>query len=97
MGEKSIRSFKEISGYDSSEEGSYYVLHLITKKGRAILYGVPDPMTREKIETILRQAGLNRISMPVKPDFEARRKTIWGQRVFTAAEVDAMREEETKG
>jgi hypothetical protein len=58
MGEKSIRLFKQISGYNWSEEGSYYVLRLMNKKGRAFLYGVPDPILREKIETVLRQNGL---------------------------------------
>jgi len=97
MGEQRIRSFKEISGYNLSEEGSYHVLRLITKKGRSILYGVPDPMTRDKIEVVLNQAGLSKISTLVKPDFETRRKAIWGDRVFTAAEVEAMREEKNKG
>lgn len=32
-----------------------------------------------------------------KPDFAARRATIWGDRVFTAAEVRAMREAELEG
>lgn len=30
-----------------------------------------------------------------KPDYEARRKRIWGDRVFTQAEVDEMRAFET--
>lgn len=32
-----------------------------------------------------------------KPDFAARRATIWGDRVFSAAEVRAMREAELEG
>ena len=31
------------------------------------------------------------------PDFAARQKAIWGDRVFTAAEVRAMREAELEG
>ena len=31
---------------------------------------------------------------PVKPDFAARRRVIWGDRVFTEAEVEAMRADE---
>jgi antitoxin (DNA-binding transcriptional repressor) of toxin-antitoxin stability system len=34
---------------------------------------------------------------PVKVDFAARRKTIWGNRVFSAAEVKAMRDAELEG
>ena len=82
MGEQRIRSFKEITGYNWTEEGSYYVLRLITKKGRTLLYGVPDPMTRDKVDEVLSQAGLNKISTPVKPDFEARRKAILGSACF---------------
>ena len=32
-----------------------------------------------------------------KPDWEARRKAIWGDRVFTDEEVRAMREAELEG
>jgi antitoxin (DNA-binding transcriptional repressor) of toxin-antitoxin stability system len=32
-----------------------------------------------------------------KPDFAARRKAIWGDRVFSDAEVKAMREAELEG
>ncbi len=31
---------------------------------------------------------------PIKPDFAARRRAIWGNRVFTATEVAAMRADE---
>lgn len=34
---------------------------------------------------------------PAKPDFEARRRAIWGDRVFTEAEVAAMRADELEG
>jgi antitoxin (DNA-binding transcriptional repressor) of toxin-antitoxin stability system len=34
---------------------------------------------------------------PVKPDFAARRRAIWGDRVFTNAEVTAMRAYESEG
>lgn len=33
----------------------------------------------------------------VMPDFEARRKAIWGDRMFTQEEVDAMRAYELEG
>ena len=34
---------------------------------------------------------------PAKPDFAARRRAIWGDRVFTAEEVTAMRADEFEG
>ena len=34
---------------------------------------------------------------PPKVDFAARRKAIWGNRVFSAAEVKAMRDAELEG
>jgi antitoxin (DNA-binding transcriptional repressor) of toxin-antitoxin stability system len=34
---------------------------------------------------------------PAKPDFAARRKAIWGHRVFSEAEVAAMRADEMEG
>jgi antitoxin (DNA-binding transcriptional repressor) of toxin-antitoxin stability system len=34
---------------------------------------------------------------PPKVDFAARRKAIWGDRVFSAAEVKAMRDAELEG
>ena len=34
---------------------------------------------------------------PKWPDFEARRKAIWGDRVFTDEEVRRMREDELEG
>jgi hypothetical protein len=94
IGQQTKLPFKDMGGFIWTEEGSYYVLHLITKKGRTLSYGVPDPMTRDKIEAVLDQSGLSKISTLVKPDFEATRKAIWGQRVFTTEEVEAMREEE---
>lgn len=36
-------------------------------------------------------------SKPVMPDFAARRKAIWGDRMFTQEEVDAMRADELEG
>ena len=97
MGESHSHSFKEFSGFDLSSENSYYVLRLTTKKGRCLLYGVPDVVTRNSIEAVLSQAGLSKISAPPKPDFAARRKEIWGDRTFTAAEVKQMREAELEG
>ncbi|MDZ4743615.1 MAG: prevent-host-death protein [Verrucomicrobiota bacterium] len=38
-----------------------------------------------------------RDARPAKPDFAARRKAIWGDRVFTEGEVAAMREDELEG
>ena len=37
------------------------------------------------------------VSSPRKPDFAARRKAIWGERVFTDEEVAAMRADELEG
>jgi hypothetical protein len=34
---------------------------------------------------------------PLKPDFAARRRAIWGDRVFTEAEVASMRADELEG
>jgi antitoxin (DNA-binding transcriptional repressor) of toxin-antitoxin stability system len=34
---------------------------------------------------------------PAKPDFASRRSAIWGNRVFTEAEVAAMRADELEG
>ena len=34
---------------------------------------------------------------PQKPDFRARLNAIWGPRVFSQAEVDAMRSDELQG
>ncbi len=36
-------------------------------------------------------------ALPAKPDFAARRRAIWGDRVFTEAEVAAMRADELEG
>lgn len=36
-------------------------------------------------------------TQPAKPDFAARRRAIWGSRVFTEAEVAAMRADEFEG
>lgn len=37
------------------------------------------------------------LTQPAKPDFAARRRAIWGNRVFTDAEVAAMRADELEG
>jgi antitoxin (DNA-binding transcriptional repressor) of toxin-antitoxin stability system len=37
------------------------------------------------------------LTLAAKPDFAARRRAIWGNRVFTEAEVAAMRAEELEG
>jgi antitoxin (DNA-binding transcriptional repressor) of toxin-antitoxin stability system len=44
--------------------------------------------------TAMRRAKVDKVK---NPDFAARRKAIWGDRVFTAAEVRAMREAELEG
>lgn len=36
-------------------------------------------------------------TQPTKPDFAARRRAIWGNRVFSEAEVAAMRADELRG
>jgi antitoxin (DNA-binding transcriptional repressor) of toxin-antitoxin stability system len=36
-------------------------------------------------------------TQPAKPDFAARRRAIWGNRVFTEAEVATMRADELEG
>ena len=52
----------------------------IRKRGKPIAWLVPIPArSRPKL---------------VKPDFAARRKAIWGQRVFTAVQVKEMRDAE---
>ena len=44
---------------------------------------------------IYRAGTKRKKKLPPKPDYEARRKRIWGDRVFTQAEVDEMRAFET--
>ena len=39
----------------------------------------------------------NQTNHPIKPDFAARRRAIWGDRVFTTAQVEAMRADELEG
>jgi antitoxin (DNA-binding transcriptional repressor) of toxin-antitoxin stability system len=36
-------------------------------------------------------------TQPARPDFAARRRAIWGDRVFTEAEVASMRADELEG
>jgi antitoxin (DNA-binding transcriptional repressor) of toxin-antitoxin stability system len=55
----------------------------IRKRGKPIAWLVPVPQ--------------NSRTKPVKPDFAARRKAIWGDRVFTAAQVKEMRDAEREG
>jgi antitoxin (DNA-binding transcriptional repressor) of toxin-antitoxin stability system len=55
----------------------------IRKRGRPIAWLVPIPKSSRP--------------KPLKPDFAARRKAIWGQRVFTAAQVKEMRDAEREG
>jgi antitoxin (DNA-binding transcriptional repressor) of toxin-antitoxin stability system len=55
----------------------------IRKRGKPIAWLVPIPQSARP--------------KPVKPDFAARRKAIWGHRVFTAAQIKAMRDAEREG
>ena len=55
----------------------------IRKRGKPIAWLVPVPQSsKPKL---------------VKPDFAARRKAIWGHRVFTAGQVKEMRIAELEG
>jgi antitoxin (DNA-binding transcriptional repressor) of toxin-antitoxin stability system len=54
----------------------------IVKRGKPFAHLVPPPGAKPN---------------PVKVDFAARRKAIWGARVFSAAQVRAMRDEELEG
>jgi antitoxin (DNA-binding transcriptional repressor) of toxin-antitoxin stability system len=56
----------------------------IVKRGKAFARLVPEAQSKPKPKL-------------VKVDFAARRKAIWGDRVFSAAEVKAMRDAELKG
>lgn len=55
---------------------------LITKRSKAVA-------------KISRATEASHVPLPPHPDYEARRKRIWGDRVFTAAEVEEMRAFET--
>lgn len=47
---------------------------------------------------ILRSPAKEQSAQPTKmPDFEARRKAIWGDRMFSAEEVARMRADELEG
>ncbi len=52
---------------------------------------------RGKPIAILTSWGCNADAILIKPDFAARRKIIWGQRIFTPAEVASMRADELEG
>jgi len=54
----------------------------IVKRGKAFARLVPEAAGKPE---------------PVKVDFAARRKAIWGDRAFNAAEVKAMRDAELEG
>ncbi len=54
----------------------------ITKRGRVVARLVPAVETPKKL---------------VKPDFMAQLKEVWGERIFSAAEVKAMRDAELEG
>jgi antitoxin (DNA-binding transcriptional repressor) of toxin-antitoxin stability system len=54
----------------------------IIKRGRAFATLVPAAESKP---------------MPARVDFAARRKLIWGNRVFSSAEVRAMRDAELEG
>jgi len=46
---------------------------------------------------VLSKTKTKRTKKFVMPDFEARRKAIWGDRMFTQEEVDRMRDFEREG
>ncbi|MBL9179939.1 MAG: hypothetical protein JNM65_17895 [Verrucomicrobiaceae bacterium] len=46
---------------------------------------------------LLRAWRSDSATQPVKPDFAARRRAIWGDRVFSEQEVAAMRADELHG
>lgn len=52
---------------------------------------------RGQLIGVLTGCKVNVPPSPVKPDFAARRKAIWGERLFTEAEVAAMRADELEG
>ena len=52
---------------------------------------------RGKVVGVLKPAVETKSSDVIWPDFTARRKTIWGDRVFSEKEVWAMREAELEG
>jgi antitoxin (DNA-binding transcriptional repressor) of toxin-antitoxin stability system len=54
----------------------------IRKRGKPIAWLVPIPKTSAKL---------------IKPDFAARRKALWGARVFSPAEIQTMRDMELAG
>lgn len=56
----------------------------IEKRGQPVAFLTPCPPAKR-----MRKAKL--------PDFDARRKAIWGDRCFTAEEVKAMRAAELEG
>jgi prevent-host-death family protein len=55
----------------------------ICKRGKPIAWLVPIPQSSRPKQ--------------VKPNFAARRKAIWGNRTFTAAQVTEMRDAEREG
>lgn len=52
---------------------------------------------RGELIAILKPPGSEERKPFRMPDFEARRKAIWGDRVFTQEEVDRMRADELEG
>jgi len=58
MGDKNLHSFKGMVGYAWQEKPTYCVLLIATKKGRRLSYGVPDSITKTKIDEVLRRNGL---------------------------------------
>ncbi len=47
------------------------------------------------VARITRAGATRKRKLPPQPDYQARRQRIWGERVFTQAEVDEMRAFET--
>lgn len=60
MGDQNIYPFKGMTDYAWLQMPTYYVLLIKTKRGRHCSYGVPDAMTRDKIDAALMECGLTR-------------------------------------
>ena len=52
---------------------------------------------RGEVIAVLKPAGSDSMKPFKMPDFAARQKAIWGDRVFTQQEIDNMRADELEG
>lgn len=64
----------------------------ITRRGKPVFRVIPE--TQETARTVTKRNGQHQ-RPPTRPDYEARRKRIWGDRVFTAAAIEEARALET--